>query len=246
MLTTTKAFLAMALLQAAGPQQVTRVPGDSVVWGGGVIRTWVELDAAGAPVAIGVTLPDSVVAAAPSQDGVLLSLDLPSVRGMPFRHVLFDWVPRGHPPAALYHHPHWDAHFYTITAAEREKIGEGLTKLRPAEDLMPRGFIPVPDLGLYSFPRMGVHWMDEAAAELHGHTFDQTIIYGSDGERIIFVEPMFTSAFLAGRPDYSASIPQPARVTEPGHYPTRYVIRHDPAERGFRISLESFRWRDAR
>jgi hypothetical protein len=227
-----------------GPQ-VTRIQGDSVHYAGGTIRAWVEVDVAGVPVALGVSLPDSVIARV-GDEGVMLSLDFPAVRGLPFKHVLFDWVPHGHPPADLYAHPHWDAHFYLITAAEREAIEGGETTARPDARFMPDGFVPVPQLGLYAFPAMGVHWVHEAADELHGHTFDQTIIYGSYGEETIFVEPMFTSAFLAGRPDFSAEIPQPAAVARDGYYPGRYVIRHDAAERGFRISLEAFRWRDAR
>jgi hypothetical protein len=87
--------------------------------------------------------------------------------------------------------------------------------------------------------------MHESAPELHGSTFDQTIIYGSIGERTIFVEPMFTSRFLRARPDFSAPIPQPRSVAESGYYPMRYVIRCVARERACRISLEDFRWRDA-
>jgi hypothetical protein len=161
------AFTAIAILPllqlVQEGSEATRVHGDSIQLGGGIVRSWVDLDARGVPVAIGVTLPDSVIATV-TDEGAMLSLDFP--------------------------------------------------------------------------------WMDERAHELHGSTFDQTIIYGSDGDRTIFVEPMFTSAFLAGRPDFAAPIPQPSAVREAGYYPTRYVIRHDPHEQGFRISLDSMRWRD--
>jgi hypothetical protein len=225
--------------------QASRLAGDSVVFAGGTVRSWVEIDEAGLPVAIGVTLPDSVITGT-GDEGAMLSLNLPEVQGLPFRHVLFDWVPGGHPPAELYGHSHWDAHFYLITAAEREAIAGGETDARPDPRYMPDGYIPVPPLGLYSFASMGVHWVQEAAAELHGHTFDHTVIFGSAGDRTIFVEPMFTSAFLATRPDLIADIPQPTAVQRTGYYPTRYVIRHEPENGGFRISLEGFRWREAR
>jgi hypothetical protein len=56
---------------------------------------------------------------------------------------------------------------------------------------------------------------------------------------------MFTSAFLEGRPDFAAPIPQPQAVRESGYYATRYVIRYEADRRAFRVSLEGFHWREA-
>ncbi len=219
--------------------------GDSVQVGEGVISTWVEVDADGAPLALGVTLPERVFGGL-TDEGFLLSLDYPELEGLPFRHVLFDWVPHGHPPGNLYGHAHWDAHFYTITAEERRAIPDGVVHEAPDPSFLPEGYIPVPDLGLYSFGEMGVHWVDRDAAELHGHHFDQTLIYGSIGERTIFVEPMFTMEYLDSKPDLSEPIPQPGAVHESGFYATRYVIRHEAEVAAFRIALEGFEWREAR
>jgi hypothetical protein len=221
-----------------------RLPGDSIVLGEGMVRSWVEIDPEGRPLALGVDLPDEVVASVPD-GGVMMSLVFPEVEGLPFRHVLFDWSPEGHPPAELYHLPHWDAHFYTLTPEERGTIAEGPTTVRPPVEHMPEGFVPVPGLGLYAFPEMGVHWVAEEAGELLGRTFDHTLIYGSTGDRTIFVEPMFTQAFLATRPDLDAPVRQPAAVAEPGWYPTRYVIRRNARDTGFRIAIEGLRWREA-
>ena len=224
------------------PVDLIRLAGDSIALGDGLVRSWVEVDGAGTPVALGVTLPDATLASLPTRE-VMMSLDFPAVEGLPFRHVLFDWGPGGHPPAALYAHPHWDAHFYLITAQERMAIQAGEQGVAPAPHYLPPGYIPVPDLGLFAFPSMGVHWMHEGARALHGHTFDETLIYGSDGERVIFVEPMFTDAFLETRPDFSAPVPGPDAVQESGWYPTRYVIRYEEEAGAYRISLEGFRWR---
>jgi len=227
----------------AAPADPIRLAGDSIALGDGLIRSWVDVDGTGAPVALGVTLPEVVLASLPTRE-VMMSLDFPEVEGLPFRHVLFDWVPGGHPPAALYGHPHWDAHFYLITAQERMAIQPGEQPEPPEPRYLPQGYLPVPDLGLFAFPSMGVHWMDEGARELHGHTFDETLIYGSDGERVIFVEPMFTNTFLDTRPDFSAPVPWPDAVQESGWYPTRYVIRYEEGAGAYRISLEGFRWRE--
>ena len=230
---------------ASGPApEADRLHGDSITLGEGVVRSWVETDRDGLPVAVGVDLPDAAVATVPAED-VMMSLVFPEVEGLPFRHVLFDWSPEGHPPADLYHLPHWDAHFYTLTPEERGAITEGPTTDRPPVEHMPDGFVPVPGLGLYAFPRMGVHWVAEDAGELLGRTFDQTLIYGSTGERTIFVEPMFTRDFLATRPDLDAPVPQPVSVAESGWYPTRYVIRRNARDTGFRIAIEGLRWREA-
>jgi hypothetical protein len=208
-----------------------------------VVRAWAEVDGGGIPRAVGVSLPDSVVASVPDSS-VMLSLRLPAVKGLPFRHVLFDWVPGGHPPADLYAAAHWDAHFYTISPEERRRIGAGEATQRPGPELMPEGVVPVPGLGLYSFPEMGVHWVHQDAPELVGEPFGHTLIYGSTGERPIFVEPMVTQARLAQRPDVTGPVAWPATVTESGFYPTAYVIRHEPGAAGFRLSLEGFRWRE--
>jgi hypothetical protein len=249
--TATATAIAVTCILAAAPlageqapgESARTLPGDSIRIGEAMIRTWVEVDAGGAPLALGVTLPERVFEAL-TDEGFLLSLDYPELDGLPFRHVLFDWVPHGHPPAGLYAHAHWDAHFYTITAAERRLIAMGEVEEAPDPRFLPEGYIPVPGLGLFAFPEMGVHWMHEEAAELHGHTFDQTLIYGSIGDRTIFVEPMFTMDFLATKPDLSAPVPQPTAVHESGYYPTQYVIRHQPEAETFRIALEGFRWRE--
>ncbi len=225
-------------------REVARLPGDSVVLGEGIVRSWVETDPDGRPLAVGVDLPDEAVASVPAE-GVMMSLVFPEIEGLPFRHVLFDWAPEGHPPAELYHLPHWDAHFYTLSPEERRTIVEGTTELRPPAEQMPAEFEPVPGLGLYAFPEMGVHWVAGDAGELRGATFDQTLIYGSIGERTIFVEPMFTQALLATHPDLAVPVPQPEAVAESGWYPTRYVIRRNRWGTGFRIAIEGLRWREA-
>jgi hypothetical protein len=229
---------------AQAPDPALTLYGDTAVVGEGVIRSWVERASGEIPYAVGVTLPERTFPAL-TDEGFMLSLDYPELEGLPFRHVLFDWVPMGHPPEALYAHAHWDAHFYTISAEDRRAIPEGFVEDRPDPRYMPAGYVPVPELDLFSFEAMGVHWVSSDAPELHDHTFDQTLIYGSIGERTIFVEPMFTMAFLEGRPDFSAPIPQPAAVHESGYYATRYVIRYLPDEAAYRVALEGFRWRES-
>ena len=81
-------------------------------------------------------------------------------------------------------------------------------------------------------------------ATRQGRTFDQTLIYGSHGDHIIFVEPIFTRL--------SRVAPGPARGnTAARSSPTRRLLSdavpHPARARGARIphSLEEFRWREA-
>lgn len=219
------------------------VMGDSAELGGAELQTWVEVAADGSPVAIGFTLPEAALEGLPEHDLVQLSLDFPEVEDLPFEHGLFDWAPRGHNPHAVYGVPHFDAHFYTVSSAVRERIDGGIVTNHPDPDYLPDGYIAgPPDVAVHSMAQMGVHWVNRAARELHGAPFDQTFIYGSHEDDVIFLEPMFTRAFLEGRPDFSADIPLPQAVAESGYYPTRYTIRYESDAQAYRISLDEFRW----
>jgi hypothetical protein len=42
---------------------------------------------------------------------------------------------------------------------------------------------------------MGVHWIDPASHEFHGHDFTATVLYGSYNGEMNFIEPMITRAY---------------------------------------------------
>ncbi len=85
---------------------------------------------------------------------------------------------------------------------------------------------------------MGVHWVDSVAGELNGRPFDQTLLYGFTGGKMIFVEPMITKAFLESRPNFSAAVKLPQAFQRAGRYPHRDGIRYDAAARVYRISMD--------
>ena len=86
---------------------------------------------------------------------------------------------------------------------------------------------------------MGVHWIDTTSAELHGHPFDETFVYGFSRGSLVFVEPMITRAFLTGQPNVSAAVKQPQSFAKAGSYPARYSVHADAATNTIRVSLDS-------
>src|SRR5579884_2972855 len=67
---------------------------------------------------IGATIDKAALASLPAKE---LRVDL-LPNGGPFKLVEIDWHPYGHPPAHVYTVPHFDAHFYVISKAERDAI----------------------------------------------------------------------------------------------------------------------------
>jgi hypothetical protein len=92
---------------------------------------------------------------------------------------------------------------------------------------------------------MGVHWLDVRWPELQGmlgkpeahEPFTRTFIYGSWDGRFTFYEPMITLAHLMSKPDETIPVPQPAKFSGEGWYPTAYRIVYDAQAREFRVGL---------
>lgn len=224
--------------------------------GNGTAHAFVTLEA-GSPVAIGVRVTASALETLPVDAGphgvhetvLALPVEAPT---LPYDHISFDWQPRGHEPDGVYDRPHFDVHFYMMTAAERDRIdpvdpafeAQGRTQLDSA--LVPAGYVPTPDL----FARMGVHWVDPSSPEFTPAGFSRTFIYGFWNGQMNFLEPMITTAFLESvktLPGQAAAfaIPQPQRVPKAGYYPTRYSIRYDAAAQAYDIALEGLVKRSA-
>jgi hypothetical protein len=228
---------AQAPLHAAG---VTRYEGPRVPLGNGSAYAWVLNDGFAKPLAIGISFTDQALTGLPEAEHTEFVLPLPrQAKATPFTHVVMDWNPHGHIPPGIYDVPHFDFHFYTITPQQRERItatGEDLARatLMPSPELVPEGYIGPEGT---AEPRMGWHWIDPASPELHGQPFTETFIYGFYNGQMAFMEPMATSAFLAGRPFVSRIIPQPAAYPTSGYYPTGYTITHDTARGEHMVSL---------
>ena len=131
-------FLFVAGVTAASAAS-SRVDGVAARWGDGNVAAYAELDAQGAPTAVGVVLSAGALTGHPSTpsdgnhcfdqnaDGALdlatecnawheRVLPLPSEAArradLPFKWVLLNWNPKGHLPPGVFDLPHFDVHFY--------------------------------------------------------------------------------------------------------------------------------------
>jgi hypothetical protein len=216
--------------------------GPSLPLGGGAVRSVVKLDAHGHPSAIGVTFPEATFTGLPHAHTELV-LELPAqASATSFRHITLDWNPHGHEPEHIYDLPHFDLHFYTISAQERMQIGvdDPNAEKLPAEQYIPAGYVPGPGY----VPQMGKHWLDPTSPEFNGGTFTQTFLMGSYNEKMIFWEPMITLDYLLEKKTETFSLAQPQAYEQQGkYYPTKYSIEYDAASKTYTINLLELRLR---
>ena len=204
--------------------------------GKGTVNSFVSVGANGTPTSIGYRLTRSALTKLPSSDA---EIDVPlpaSVTGLPFKDMAINWNAQGHPPPGIYDVPHFDFHFYLIDMATRDTISpsDPNALASPPPDQIPTGYVP---LAPAVVPMMGVHWIDPSSSEFHGTPFTKTFIYGFDDGKMIFYEPMVTTAYLATNPSFQASIAQPQTYPSHGLYPTGYAISYDAATDSYLVEL---------
>lgn len=235
--------LASALLIASAcggddpvvPAAPTTAKGAVVAVGNGTARTFIVESAGHVPQSIGVELTTSALGGLPDTVSEW-TLPLPADSILPpWDHVMIDWNPQGHPPPGIYDLPHFDFHFYEITPGEQMAIAGG-----PDTTTVPAKYVPQDYASqVMSVPMMGVHWADTLSGEFHGHTFDETFIYGFSQGHMVFAEPMVTLATLQGHPNVTAPVKQPHAFEQPGLYPRSYGVRYDASSGTVRVSLDS-------
>jgi len=221
--------------------------GPSRDMGEGRANAFIKLDAGGRPTTIGVRVSESALVGLPAEpppdaDGWEYVLSLPKeAASSGYDHVVIDWNPTGHIPPGVYDTPHFDFHFYLISAEQREKItakGEDLARAHraPAPELIPEGYI-LPE-GT-EVPRMGAHAIDTTAPEFNKLPFTKTFIYGFYDGKMIFLEPMMTKAFLETKPNAMDRIKLPKAYSKHACYPTSYGVNYNATQREYEISLEN-------
>jgi hypothetical protein len=244
--------------RAADPQGSTQY-GAPTALGNGTARTFVRLDAAGEPEAIGVTLSEAALTGLPTESGpghAMLNLAIPAQADLPYQFLSLGWNPNGHEPEGLFTVPHFDFHFYTTDEASVMSWMPGMpgwenaTRL-PEARYIPQGFVAEP--GGQAVPMMGFHWLDPSDPTYvpGGPGFSEVFIWGSYGGEMVFAEPMITKAFFEGlangsRPaEHSEALAQPEAFATAGYYPTRYTVRFDEASREYHVVLEGLTRRTA-
>jgi hypothetical protein len=221
--------------ESTAPASGVERDGPSVAVGNGTAHAYV-LSSALRPSAIGVAFTRTALDGLPATDA-MWTLPLPDNADVaPFDHVMVNWNAQGHPPGP-YMLPHFDVHFYTISSAAQAAITGGPDTVSVPASFVPRDYVS----GVESVPDMGVHWIDTTSAELHGHVFDRTFIYGFSRGSLAFMEPMITRAYLAGDPDASEPIKQPQSFERSGRYPGRYRVYRDATADEVRVELDSLR-----
>ena len=244
---------------------VTRVNGQPVAIGNGSARTYIMIDKAHdqAPLEIGIALDEAALEGLTQDAGAMTMLDLPlpSRNPTPYRLVELDWNPHGHEPEGVYSVPHFDFHFYTITADVRNAIDPTDTSFQtkasnlPAQAEQSQFYVPLspPQGPVVAVPRMGVHWADVRAPELQGafghpenaRPFTTTFLHGSWNGQFIFDEPMITRAFILGRKDAAAdaardsvmALSSAQEYNPAGYRPAAYRVAYDAQKHEYQIAL---------
>lgn len=146
---------------------------------------------------------------------------------LPFKWLGLNWNPRGHHPPKVYDLPHFDVHFYMADRGIIESIRPGscgefvdCEDFERARTPLADRYIPAghADVGAVVVG-MGNHLINTAAQEFSKppQRFTHTLIYGTYDGQMIFIEPMVTREFLAGKPDVCAAISQPAAWQTPAY-----------------------------
>ncbi|MEZ4586737.1 MAG: hypothetical protein R2909_10085 [Gemmatimonadales bacterium] len=153
-----------------------------------------------------------------------------------------NWEAHGHPPATFLT-PHFDFHFYSVTAQEVDAIDcADLTK--PAS--IPEGFalpdIEIPEMGTLvglCVPKMGMHALpssDLAATD----PFGVSPLIGYYRGRPVFVEPMVAQARLLAKEGFTLSIPPVAHLPAGVRYPRSIRGEFDSARDELHLVLSDF------
>lgn len=241
--------LAVGLAGTALPAVAERVSwGDPVAVGNGQARVVVSEETDGIPSSLAVVLSAGALEGLPREtpDQHEWEYLLPMPEDSPitgYRHVGLNWNPIGHMPEGIYSVPHFDVHFYLIDQAEQQAItfqgADREARLVPPEStLVPAGYVIPPDSAV---ERMGVHGIDTDSEEFHGQPFTRTFVYGYDGGRLIFIEPMIALDYLQSRPDDTLPVKTPAAFSSPGFYPGRYRVAYTPDTDEYRVELFDLR-----
>jgi hypothetical protein len=218
--------------------------------------TWIQLDTAGHPERVAISLTDDVLNSVGEEGGhhvktghqedtghmdennIVLPLH-PKAETTIFKHAWLNWNPAGHPPPGVYDSPHFDFHYYTVSSEERETFLDSV-KLDAS---LPADYLPPNYEGGDLVPAMGKHYSDLTSPEFHGQPFTQTYIYGSYDSRFVFFEPMITLEFLKATTNFERNLPQPAKFQQTGYYPTK--MRVTKTEGVTDVILEGFVLRSA-
>jgi hypothetical protein len=187
-------------------------------------------------VAFGATVPVSAIENAPAEMPMAwpptrdATIALPAAvdSAVGFKLLTVYWEPHGHPPGP-YLTPHWDFHFYNISAADLAKVDcADSTKPATLAASYELPDVTIPQLGTLvgiCVPGMGMHSLP--GAELRSTSlFQKTMVVGYYHKAPIFIEPMITRATMMERRSFPVDVPvvpgEPAGVRLPSSFQAVY------------------------
>lgn len=233
-------------LQQKKPAAAKVYYGPATQIGDGSARVWVEM-LQGKPQAIGIELTADALATIENVGFFEVNLKLPGqAHATGYKTISLGWNPMGHEPEGVYTLPHFDFHFYMQTEGQIMQIDGGPDP--EAWELAGTVFPPFYVFGPEPFavPHMGVHWSDVRSPEFSPAGFSKTFIYGSYRDKVTFLEPMITVAYLrslAPGDSETLEVPSLLKYENPGYYAGTYTIAHT-LEGTYSIALTDLMWRN--
>jgi hypothetical protein len=203
----------------------------------------------------GAVIPFASIANAPTDQPMIwppapvAALDMPDAvrqQGGLTRLTMF-WEAEGHPPGAFMT-PHFDFHFYTITAAAIGAIDckdERKPTALPAAFGLPDILLPpdmahmagVPTLVGLCVPKMGMHAILTSEIE-RADAFNGTMVIGYYKGQVIFIEPMVSKLTLMKKASFDLAMPKVPGLVGP--HPTVFHAQFDAAQQAYRFAFSGF------
>ena len=245
-------FSGMLTSAQTGPGQL--VQGSSGTMFGASVTTWARLAPDGTVLSTGATLPMALIEYAPAMPKGMAPMTGPPAGYVPFAldfpaavkattfldHVDVGWVAGGHPPVYLV--PHFDLHFFTVSAQAVQAIDcKDLSQAAPAQlaphytpavppDAKPAD-ICVPFMGFHSLP------MTDLAP---GMKFDKTMLAVYYAGQLNAIEPMVTRDTLMKKQSFALPVPALAMVGKATRFPTHFEAVFDPASDAYQLTFSAF------
>jgi hypothetical protein len=152
-----------------------------------------------------------------------------------FDHLGINWEAHGHPPGPFLT-PHFDFHFYTISADSADAIDcsdSGKPGVLPAGYQLPD--LEIPDMGTLvglCVPQMGMHAVRDDEL-MSTETFSASMILGYYGQELVFVEPMVTRARLMQGRNFALVVPGVPASSGMNAWPVGLEARFDDERRSW-------------
>lgn len=223
--------------------------GPEIHLGDGKVRSFISITHEGVPQEIGIEITKSLFQNLPTAyTDMHIPLHHKATEVTAYDHLEMDWMPNGHPPA-YFQLPHFDIHFYMLPVEEQilipapdatnTSLASTAAYGRPSAGVLPADYT----VASAAVPMMGRHWLDKFADVLppSSQPFTHQLIYGTFDNKVIFLEPMVTRAFLLSGTDVHKTIKQPAIFNPTAtYYPTRYNIYTDETTDKVYVTLDLF------